>query len=210
MPLYLPPAFPVVERDTTVRPDSNLPAYARLAPVFDHQHGTITAGNSSPLSDGAAAVLLMSEQLAREMGVEVLATLRSYAFVGLDPSDQLLLGPAFAIPRALARGEIDFSDLDLVDLHEAFAAQVLSCTQAIESKTFAQNRLGRSKRIGTIDWDRFNVLGGSLAMGHPFAATGIRQVVQTANQLARHGGELALCSTCAAGGLGAALVLEAA
>ncbi len=210
MPLYLPPQFPVIERDGSVRSDSSLPAYARLAPVFDRRHGTVTAGNSSPLSDGAAAVLLMSEERARAEGLQVLATLRAHAFAALDPHEQLLLGPAYAIPRALTRAGVDFADLSLIDMHEAFAAQVLSCIQAIESDAFARQQLGRSRRIGTLDWDRFNVLGGSLAMGHPFAATGVRQLLQTANQLVRIGGELALITTCAAGGQGAAIVLEAA
>jgi acetyl-CoA acyltransferase len=210
MSLYLPTGGPIVERDGSVRADSNLDSYARLPPVFDSRHGTVTAGNSSPLSDGAAALLLMREDLARDAGAPVLATLRSYAFTGLDPADQLLLGSAYAIPLALSRAGIAFADLDLVDMHEAFAAQVLSSVRAIESERFAREKLGRSKLVGKIDWDRFNVLGGSLAMGHPFAATGIRQIVQTANQLGRSGGELALCTTCAAGGLGAALILEAA
>jgi acetyl-CoA acyltransferase len=208
MPLYLGQA--VVDRDTNVRADSNLSAYSRLRPVFDPRYGTITAGNSSPLTDGAAAVLLMSDELARSVGAQVLATVRGHAFVGLDPADQLLLGAAYAIPKALARTKTRWKDLDLVDLHEAFAAQVLSTTQALESDSFARNQLGQSKVVGTVDTSRCNVLGGSIAIGHPFAATGVRQVIQTAHELRRRGGELALCATCAAGGQGAAIILEVA
>lgn len=118
------------------------------------------------------------------------------------------MGPAYATPIALERAGIEFSDLDLIDLHEAFAAQVLSVTQAFESDTFAREKLGRSSALGKINWDKFNVMGGSIALGHPFAATGTRQLVQAARELSRRGGGLALCSACAAGGLGAAIVLE--
>ncbi|MCA9601131.1 MAG: acetyl-CoA C-acyltransferase, partial [Myxococcales bacterium] len=122
----------------------------------------------------------------------------------------LLMGPALAMPKALDRAGLSLGDIDLVDMHEAFAAQILSNTQAIESNKFAKEELGRDKRIGKIDWDKFNVMGGSLAVGHPFAATGARQIGQTLRELKRRKGEFALCTACAAGGLGAAMVLEAA
>jgi acetyl-CoA acyltransferase len=208
MRTYVPPKFDAFAEDNLVRKDSTLEGYAKLRPVFDRKHGTITAGNSSPLTDGASAVLLMSEEKAKAGGFDVLGFIRSYAFAALDPAGQMLMGPSFATPIALERAGIELRDCDLVDMHEAFAAQVLSNTQAFESDAFAKEKLGRSKRIGEIDWDKFNVCGGSISIGHPFAATGARQLTQTLNELNRRGGGIALCTACAAGGLGAAIVLE--
>jgi acetyl-CoA acyltransferase len=209
MTVYPPPRYEdAVREDNTVRKDSALDGYARLRPVFDKKHGTITAANSSPLTDGASAMLLMREDKARALGLEPLGYVRSYAFSALDPRGQMLMGPAYATPRALERAGIAFSDLSLVDLHEAFAAQVLSVLQAFESRAFAEKELGRSQAIGQVDWDRLNVMGGSIALGHPFAATGVRQITQVARELKRRGGGLGLCAACAAGGLGAALIVE--
>ena len=202
MKFYVPPEFSAVVEDNLVRKNSNLEDYGRLRPVFDRAYGTVTAGNSSPLTDGASAILLMNGEKATSAGRELLGYLRSYAFTAVDPGGQLLMGPAFAAPLAL-------EDMDLVDMHEAVAAQILSNTQALESERFAREKLGRSRPVGTIDWDRFNVLGGSIALGHPFAATGARQITQTLRELRRRGGRFALCTACAAGGLGAAVVLEA-
>ena len=210
MQVFVPPDYAPVAEDNLVRKNSNPDAYRKLPPVFDREHGTITAGNSSPLTDGASALLLMSEEKARAEGRQPLGYLKSHAFAALDPSGQLLMGPAYATPLALDRAGLTLADMDLVDMHEAFAVQVISNTQAFESATFAALQLGRGERIGVIDWDRFNVSGGSLSIGHPFAATGARQILQALHDLRRLGGELALCTTCAAGGLGAALVLEAA
>ena len=199
-----------IRRDNLVRKDTPLEKYAKLKPVFDKKHGSVTAANSSPLTDGASALLIMREDKAKALGFDVLGFVRSYAFAAIDPAWQLLMGPSFATPIALERAGIKLSDLDLIDMHEAFAAQVLSNTQAFESKTFAEEHLGRGEPIGQIDWDKFNVTGGSISIGHPFAATGARQITQTLRELKRRGGELALCTACAAGGLGAAMVLEAA
>ncbi len=210
MTVFVPPEYGAVGRDNLVRSDSDLESYARLKPAFDRLHGTVTAGNSSPLTDGASAVLMMSEDKARAEGHDILGFVRSYAFSALDPREQLLMGPAYATPIALDRAELALEDMDLIDMHEAFAAQVLSNTRAFESETFAREKLGRSKRIGRIDWDRFNVSGGSIALGHPFAATGARQITQTLRELRRRKGQFALCTACAAGGLGAAMILEAA
>src|SRR5690606_18849379 len=157
----------------------DLASYAKLKPAYDRRHGTVTAGNSSPLTDGAAAVLLMREDKARAEGLEVLGTIRSFAFSALDPSGQMLMGPAYATPVALERAGVKLKDLKLVDMHEAFAAQVLSNLQAFSSKRFAEEKLGRSEAIGEVDMDGFNVSGGSIAIGHPFAATGARQLTQT-------------------------------
>jgi acetyl-CoA acyltransferase len=210
MTLHVPPTYQAVAKDNLVREASDLDAYAGLRPVFDRTHGSITAGNSSPLTDGASALLLMSEEKARAEGRRALGYVRSYAFAAVDPAGQMLMGPAYASPKALDRAGLTLKDMTLVDMHEAFAAQVLSNTQAFESATFAQENLGRSQRIGTVDWDRFNVMGGSIAIGHPFAATGARQILQGLNELRRRGGQFALVTACAAGGLGAAMVLEAA
>ena len=209
MKVYAPPSFEAFAEDNLVRKDSSLEAYEKLRPAFDRKHGTITPGSSSPLTDGASALVLMSEDKAKAGGFDVLGFIRSYAFAALDPAEQMLMGPSYAAPLALDRAGIKLKDLDLVDMHEAFAAQVLSNVQAFESDEFARQKLGRSKRMGEVDWDKFNVCGGSIAIGHPFAATGARQITQTLNELARRGGNLALCTACAAGGLGAAMVLEA-
>lgn len=210
MTVYVPPRYEAIREDNLVRKDSELEAYAKLKPVFDREHGSVTAGNSSPLTDGASALLLMNEEKARSLGMPILGFLKSYAFCAVDPFDQLLIGPAYATPMALDRAGLKLKHMDLIDMHEAFAAQVLSNTQAFESDQFAREKLGRDKRIGIIDWDRFNVNGGSIAIGHPFAATGARQITQTLRELKRRGGQFALCTACAAGGLGAAVVLEAA
>lgn len=210
MQVLVPPDYSAASRDNLVRDDSLLSKYGALKPVFDRRHGTITAGNSSPLTDGASALVLMSENKAKADGFAPLGYLRSYAFAAIDPNWQMLMGPSFATPLALERAGVTLQDLDLVDMHEAFAAQVLSNTQAFESKLFAERHLGRSKAIGEIDWDNFNVSGGSISLGHPFAATGARQILQALKELNRRQGELALCTACAAGGLGAAMVLEAA
>ncbi len=207
--VFISPTYTgAISVDNMVRGDSNLEAYAKLRPVFDKKHGTITAANSSPLSDGASALLMMNAAKAKADGHTPLATIKSYASTALDPREQMLMGPAYAIPLALERANLKLEDIDLLDIHEAFAAQILSVTQALQSKTFASEKLGRSAPIGKIDWDKFNVMGGSLSVGHPFAATGARQIAQTARELKRRGGGLALCAACAAGGLGAAIVLE--
>lgn len=209
MTAYVPPKYEPFSEDNLVRKDSTLDGYEKLRPVFDRKFGTITAGNSSPLTDGASALLVMRESKAKALGYTPLGYVRSYAFTAVDPTEQLLMAPAYAAPLALDRAELKLKNMDLIDLHEAFAAQVLSNVQAWESDTFAKEKLGRDKKLGTVDWDRVNVLGGSIAMGHPFAATGARQIMHTLRELQRRGGEFALCTACAAGGLGAAMVLEA-
>ncbi|MEP7050333.1 MAG: acetyl-CoA C-acyltransferase FadI [Pseudomonadota bacterium] len=210
MSVFVPPGYEPFNEDNLVRKDSELEAYAKLKPVFDRHYGTVTAGNSSALTDGASALLIMSEKKAKSLGVEVLGFVRSYAFSAVDPAEQLLMGPAYAAPLALERADLKLKNMDLIDMHEAFSAQVLSNIQALESDIFAKQKLGREKRVGKVDWDKLNVSGGSIALGHPFAATGARQITQTLRELRRRGGQFALCTACAAGGLGAAMVLEAA
>lgn len=210
MDVILGPDYNVISRDNLFRADSVLEKYAKLKPVFDRENGSVTAATSSPLTDGASAVLMMSESKAKELGHTPLGYLKSYSFVGIDPNWQMLMGPSFATPKALDRAGLTLADMDLVDMHEAFAAQVLSNTQAFESKQFAEKYLNRSAAIGNIDWDKFNVSGSSISLGHPFAATGTRQLTQMLYDLKRTGGQHGLITACAAGGLGAAMVLEAA
>jgi acetyl-CoA acyltransferase len=210
MEVFVPNRFnEAIREDNLIRKDTAIEKYAKLKPAFDRKHGTVTAANSSPLTDGASALLLMREDKAKALGFDALGFIRSYAFAALDPAGQLLMGPSYASPIALDRAGVKVSDLDLIDMHEAFAAQILSNTQAFESAEWSQKHLGRSDKIGDIDWDKFNVTGGSISIGHPFAATGARQITQTLRELKRRGGNLALCTACAAGGLGAAMVLEA-
>jgi acetyl-CoA acyltransferase len=209
MHVHLPPDYDrVVAEDDFVRKDATLEKMASLKPAFDKRYGTITAANSSGLTDGASALLLMAEEKARALGIEPLGYIRSYAYAAIDPGWQLLMGPAFATPIALDRARITMRDIDLVDMHEAFAAQVLSNVKAFASKTFAEEKLGRPEPIGEIDVDRLNVNGGSIALGHPFAATGGRMILNTLNELKRRGKNLGLVTLCAAGGLGAAVVVE--
>lgn len=210
MHVVIPPAFDqVAERDNVVREDTSLEALAELRPVFDRKYGTVTAGNSSPLTDGAAALVVMSEEKARSLGREPLGFIRAYAYAATDPADQLLQGPAYAAPIALERAGMTLKDIDLFEMHEAFAAQVASNLQAFASEEFAR-KAGRSAPLGEVDRSRLNVTGGSIALGHPFAATGARVVHQALQELKRRGKGTAMCTVCAAGGLGVALILERA
>jgi acetyl-CoA acyltransferase len=197
----------IIAGDNGIRPDTSLEALAQLRPVFDRRYGSVTAGNSSPLTDGAAAVLLMAEEKAAALGYEALAYLRSYAVAAVDPGWQLLMGPVYAVPRALERAGIAWGELGLVEIHEAFAAQVLSNVQAWGSQDWAE-RLGLPGPVGEVDWDRTNVMGGSIAVGHPFGATGARLVTTLAREMRRRDVQFGLISICAQGGMGAALVLE--
>jgi len=197
----------VVERDTIIRGDTSVEKMAKLRSVFA-QDGTLTAANSSTLTDGASATLIMSEEKARALGFTPLASFRSWAYSAVDPRDQLLKGPAISMPLALKRAGLKLDDVDLVDMHEAFAGQVLSILAMLEDDEFARAELGEEQAVGKIDPAILNVQGGSVAIGHPFAATGSRMVNTMANELHRTGKDTALLGICAAGGLGAAAVLE--
>jgi len=204
------PGGEAVTEDNVVRKDSTPESYAKLLPAFDRHHGTITAGNASPLTDGASALLLMRESKAQSLGYLPLGYLRSYAYAAVDPGWQLLMAPVFALPKALVRaGGLTLAQMDLVDIHEAFAAQVASNLKAIASKKFAQEHLSRAEELGEIDPAKINVNGGSIALGHPFAATGARMVLSTLRELRKRKKQFGLLSLCAAGGLGAVVVLEA-
>lgn len=209
MTAFVPPWRKAFQQDNNVRTDSTLEDYTRLRPAFDRQHGTVTAANSTPLTDGAAAVVLMTESRAKELGVAPLGYLRSYAFTAIDVRQDMLLGPSYASPLALDRAGITLNDLMLIDMHEAFAAQTLANLKMFADERFAREVLNRPHALGEVNEEKFNVLGGSIAYGHPFAATGARMITQTLNELRRRGGGLGLVTACAAGGLGAAMVLEA-
>jgi acetyl-CoA acyltransferase len=209
MTVVVPPAYEnIVEADNLIRGDSTLDALSKLRPVFDRKYGTITAGNSSPLTDGAAAVLLMSEEKAKAEGFKPIGFVRSYAFAATDPFDQLLQGPVFALPAALERAKVALTEIGVIEMHEAFAAQVLSNIQWMGSKKIAEEKLGRSTPIGEIDPEKINRTGGSIALGHPFGATGARIVTTVCNELQRTGEQYGLVTVCAAGGMGVAMVLE--
>lgn len=209
MALPIPPKYKeTVTRDGIPRADSTLEKLASLRPVFDRKYGSVTAANASPLTDGAAAVVLMEEKTAERLGYEARAFIRSWAFAGLDPSGQMLMGPSYASPKALDRAGLTMNDIDVVDMHEAFAAQMLSNIQAFASAEWAKKHLNRDKAIGAIDPEKLNLYGGSISLGHPFAATGARQALTMANELVRRDAGIALVTQCAAGGLGATLILE--
>lgn len=211
MHVVAPPKFDTATtQDNLVRKDTTADAMAKLRPVFDRKYGTLTAGNSSALTDGASALMLMSEEKAKALGITPLGYLRSWGYAALDPNEWMLMGPSYATPIALEKAGLTLKDMDLVDMHEAFAAQILCNQKAFASKKFAEEKLGRSQPIGEIDDAKFNVHGGSIAIGHPFAATGARMVTTVLNELKRRSGQFGLVSLCAAGGLGAAAVLEVA
>ncbi|HEY5908849.1 MAG TPA: acetyl-CoA C-acyltransferase, partial [Vicinamibacteria bacterium] len=209
VPVLPPPLFePAIVADNLLRRDTTMEALGALPPVFDRKYGTVTAGNSSPLTDGAAAVLLMSEERAHAEGYTPLAFIREWAVAAVDPGGQLLMGPALAIPKALERAGLTLGDMDLIEMHEAFAAQVASNIQALESPDWARDQLGRAAPVGKVDRSRLNVCGGSIALGHPFGATGARITTTLARELARRDAKFGLLSVCAQGGMGFAMVLE--
>jgi acetyl-CoA acyltransferase len=198
----------IVERDTDIRADTSVEKISGLRPVF-LKDGTITAGNASPLTDGASAVLLMKESKARELGLTPIAAIRSFATAAVNiQKEPLLIGPVYAIPRALKMAGISWNDLDLIEIHEAFAGQVLATFRAIESDAFAKEKLGLGSKIGSIDMSKVNPHGGSIPLGHPFGATGTRMILQASHGLKKLGKKFALISICAAGGLGEVMVVE--
>lgn len=208
MPVSLPDSFDLLLNDNTFRTDSSLEALGRLKPSFVRPWGTVTAGNSSPLTDGAAAVLLARRDAAAAHGLPVRAVLRDWLFTGHDPTDELLLGPAFATPRLLERNGLSWRDLDVIEIHEAFAGQVLAVLAALGSDSFGRSHLGLSGRFCQPSLEKINLWGGSLSLGHPFGATGARLLTTAANRLHAEDGQLALVTACAAGGQAVAMLLE--
>jgi acetyl-CoA acyltransferase len=193
------PEGKVVDRDTDVRSDSSMEKLGKLKPVF-YKDGTISAGNASPLTDGASALLMMKESKAKELGLKPLGFLKSYAAAAVDiQTEPLLIGPVYAIPKALKMAGLTWDQLDLIEIHEAFAGQVLATVRAIESEKF---------NIGKVDMSKVNPHGGSIAIGHPFGATGGRMILQTLHELKEMNKQYGLISVCAAGGIGSVMILE--
>lgn len=208
IPAKIPPSFEVVNTDNGFRADTSMEKLAKLRPAFIKPHGTVTAGNASFLTDGASASFIMEEKTALELGLKPKAYIREYNFVSQDPGEELLLGPAYAIPKVLDAMGLSLNDMDVVELHEAFAGQVLSVLNALNSDSFAKDSLGKNKKVGEIPMDKLNTMGGSLSLGHPFGATGVRLVTTAANRLIQEDGKYAIVSACAAGGQGHAVILE--
>ena len=208
LPAAVPPDFKTIEHDNGFREDTSMEKLEKLSPAFIKPHGTITAGNSSFLTDGASASLIMSEAKARNLELQPMAYLREYTYVAQNPEDELLLGPAYATPVVLDKMGLSLSDIDVFEFHEAFAGQILTILKALNSDTFAKEKLNREQKVGEIPMDKFNLWGGSLSLGHPFGATGTRIVTTAANRLHQEDGRFALVTACAAGGQGHAMILE--
>jgi acetyl-CoA acyltransferase len=209
-PIPLPPGYNLMQtQDDGPRANQNLEALAKLNPSFDKFNGTVTAGNASPITDGAAAVILMRESQAKELGLKPLGFIRDYASAGLQPS-RMGLGPAFAISKVLTRAGMQLSDFDLIEINEAFAVQILAVIKACASNDFARKELGREKALGNIDLERLNVNGGAVAIGHPLGASGTRLVITLLRELRRRNKNLGLASLCIGGGQGQAVILEVA
>lgn len=208
LPASVPPDFDTIKHDNGYREDTSMEKLAKLSPAFVKPHGTITAGNSSFFTDGASASLIMSEAKARELGLTPRAYLREYTYVAQDPEDELLLGPAYATPKVLDAMGLELADIDVFEFHEAFAAQILTVLKALDSQSFAREKLDRGRKVGAIPMEKFNTLGGSLSLGHPFGATGVRLLTTASNRLIREDGTYALVTACAAGGQGHAIILE--
>ena len=208
VPVPLAPKYErAVDRDNGIRENQSLEALGRLRPAFDRRFGTVTAGNSSQITDGAAALVLASARRARELGLPALGRIRAWGFAGCDPA-RMGLGPVLASPVALRRaGGLSMDRIELVEINEAFAAQVLACLEAFESREFCERWLG-SGPVGAPDPERINVNGGAIALGHPVGATGGRLVLTLLHEMARRDASLGLATLCVGGGQGAAMVLE--
>jgi acetyl-CoA acetyltransferase family protein len=207
VPVELAPNFKPISIDNGIRV-AERDKLAKLKPAFVKPHGTITAANASFLTDGAAAVLLMTEDKAKELGLTPKARIVDYAFTGQDIREELLLGPAYAISKVLKDNGLDLGQMDVIELHEAFAGQVVANMKALASDEFARKKLGRDRAVGTVNMDRLNLWGGSLSIGHPFGATGARIMTTTANRLIAENGRYGILAACAAGAHGHAMVLE--
>jgi acetyl-CoA C-acetyltransferase/acetyl-CoA acyltransferase len=205
-----PPRYDHAETaDDGPRPDQSMEALDRLRPFFDRQAGTVTAGNSCPVTDGAAALVLASEEKARQLGLEPQGWLGEAAYAALDGS-RMGLGPVYATSKLLQQTGMTMADFDIVELNEAFAAQVLANMKAFGSETFAREHLGRDTAVGEIDPKRLNVNGGAIALGHPVGTSGTRLVLAALRELQRRGERKALATLCVGGGQGAAIAVEAA
>lgn len=197
----------VIEKDNGIRVSTS-EQLAKLKPAFVKPYGTVTAANASFLTDGASAALIMTEEKARQLGLKPKAYLRQFTYVSQDPKDQLLLGPAYAIPKVLEKAKLNLKDIGVWEVHEAFAAQILSNLKALDSDYFAKQFLNRSEKVGAPDLSKWNKWGGSLSIGHPFAATGVRLATHTANRMIREDQQFGLIAACAAGGQGVGMIME--
>jgi acetyl-CoA acetyltransferase family protein len=199
--------FEAVTEDVGPRASQTIEALTKLKPIFDRRDGTVTVGNACQVTDGAVALLMTDENHAHAEGIEAMGYVRSYACVGLDPS-RMGLGPVFAIDKLLNQTGLSLSDVPLIEINEAFAAQVIACVKAMGSAKFCQEQLGRVGAIGEIDMDRLNVNGGAIALGHPVGATGSRLVLTLLHEMKRRNVDLAIAALCVGGGQGAAMLLE--
>ena len=206
--IWAPESFEAIDKDNIIRGDTTLEKLQSLKPVFDKNYGSLTAGNSSALTDGAAICLIADEKCALNMGLKPKSRIKDFYFVGVDPAEQLLIGPAVVIPYILKRNGLTLADIDLFEIHEAFAAQVLSCLRSMESTDFCARYFGDTKAFGSIPEEKLNVNGGALAIGHPFGATGSRLVTTLSNELIRRDKNLGLIAICAAGGMSGAMLIE--
>jgi acetyl-CoA acetyltransferase family protein len=208
VPVPLPPKNSRLQtEDIGPREEQTMEALQKLRPYFDRKNGTVTVGNACPVTDGAGAVIVMSEKKAKELGYEPLGYLREYAYAGLEP-ERMGLGPVYATSKLLDRAKLSLSDFELVELNEAFSAQVIACERAFESEQFAKKFLGKEKALGQLDRSILNVNGGAVALGHPVGTTGVRLVITLLKELRRRKQQLGLATLCIGGGQGAALALE--
>lgn len=198
----------VQERDNHPRADSTVEKLAKLRPVFDRKYGSVTAGNASPLTDGASALVLAAEDVARAEGWPILGILKGYRYAAIDPFEHLLMGPVSAVASVLERTGLGLDQIGVIEMHEAFAAQVLANIHGLGSASYCQEKLGRSTPVGEVDPEKVNLWGGSISLGHPFGATGGRLILQCLDLLKTQDEQFGLISACAAGGMGSAMVFE--
>jgi len=207
VPVRVPGAKAVIDKDNGIRVGT-IEKLSQLKPAFVKPYGTVTAANSSFLTDGASAALLTTPEKAKELGLKPKAYLRDFLFVSQDPKDELLLGPAYVIPKLLDRAGLKMQDIGVWEIHEAFAGQVLANLKALDSDYFCKNHMGRSGKFGQLPIEKLNTWGGSLSIGHPFGATGVRLIAHCMNRLIHENQQYAVIAACAAGGQGAGMIIE--
>merc|ERR1711963_716609 len=207
VPVFVPGTKKMVQLDNGIRV-STPEQMAKLKPAFIKPHGTVTAANASFLTDGASACLIMTEDKAKELGLKPKAYFKTFTYVSQDPKDQLLLSPAYVTPVVLKKAGLKLSDVSVLEYHEAFAGQLLANLKALESDEFCQEHMGQKEKVGAVDMDKLNQWGGSLSIGHPFGATGVRLAMHASNRMIKEDGKFALIAACAAGGQGVGMILE--
>tara|TARA_B100001287_G_scaffold190348_1_gene160767 strand:- start:4937 stop:6223 length:1287 start_codon:yes stop_codon:yes gene_type:complete len=206
--VQLDPKFKVISKDNGIRSGSKLEKLSKLKPAFDKKHGTLTAANSSFLTDGGAACLLMKESTSKKLNLKPKAEIIDYCFTGQRLENELLLGPAFAMSKVLDKTGISLNEIDVFEIHEAFAGQVLTNIKCLNDEKFCKERLNKDKSVGEINMSKLNSWGGSLSLGHPFGATGARLLTTSANRLIKEDGKYAMLSACAAGAHGHAMIIK--